>query len=68
MFLVGANVQVAAADDFFAFCDGWRGVVHGVNNGLVEVRCTRQDGVKTLFVPPEQLVRVTERRKPAIAR
>ena len=55
MLLAGTKVKVVAADDFFAFCDGWRGVVSGVNNDHIEVKCTRPDGVKTLYVPEAQL-------------
>lgn len=55
MFWVGDKVQIVAADDFYAFCDGWRGVVSGMNNGLVEVKCQRPDGEKTLYVRPGEL-------------
>lgn len=51
----GDAVVICAKGDFFAFVDGWRGTFAGVNNGLAEVRCVRADGVKTLFVPPDQL-------------
>ena len=48
--------MICAADDFFAYVDGWRGTVTGFNNGTVEVQCARPDGVKTLYVPAAQLV------------
>lgn len=54
-FDAGDWVVIHAKDDFFAYVDGWRGTVHGMNNGLYEVQCMRHDGEKTLFVPPEQL-------------
>lgn len=52
---LGDRVVICAADDFFAYVDGWRGTVTGWNNGLAEVQCARPDGVKTLYVPPGQL-------------
>ncbi|WP_426303887.1 hypothetical protein ACN9MJ_12770 [Acidovorax facilis] len=55
MLLVGTKVQVVAADYFYAYCDGWRGVVTGLNSGAVEVKCQRPDGEKTLYVPAAQL-------------
>lgn len=55
MMLAGTEVRIVAADDFFAYCDGWIGVVSGVNNGHIEVKCGRPDGVKTLYVPEAQL-------------
>ena len=54
MLLVGQ--QVSVHDDGtgdWAYCDGWRGVVQGVNNGLYQVVCDRGgDFPLTLFVPP----------------
>lgn len=55
MFLAGDKVQIVAADDFYAYCDGWRGVVTGMNNGYTEVTCQRPDGPKVLYVPEGQL-------------
>lgn len=52
----GDAVIVVAKGDFFAFVDGWRGVVQGFNNGLVQVKCDRVDGVKTLYIPANELV------------
>jgi hypothetical protein len=51
----GDRVVICAADDFFAYVDGWRGTVTGFNMGNVEVQCARPDGVKTLYVPAAQL-------------
>lgn len=51
----GDSVVITAADDFFAFVDGWRGRVSGFNNGLVVVECQNEGMVKTFFVPPDQL-------------
>lgn len=51
----GDRVIICAADDFYAYVDGWRGTVTGQNNGLVEVTCARPDGIKTLYVPAGQL-------------
>lgn len=51
----GDTVVIAASGEFFAYVDGWRGRVAGWNNGLVVVECVREDGQKTLFVPPDQL-------------
>jgi hypothetical protein len=53
--VIGSSVTIAAADDFFAFIDGWEGRVTGFNNGLAEVVCFREDGQKTFYVPPDQL-------------
>lgn len=52
----GDKVVITAKGEFFAFVDGWRGTVTGLNNGLVTVECLRVDGVKTLFVPADQLM------------
>lgn len=52
----GDRVVVDAKDDFYAFVDGWRGTVVGFNGGAVEVHCARPDGMKVLFVTPENLV------------
>lgn len=51
----GDAVLVTAKDEYFAFVDGWRGTVVGLNNGLVVVECARVDGIKTLFVPADEL-------------
>lgn len=51
----GDTVLITAKDEYFAFVDGWRGTVTGLNNGLVVVECARVDGVKTLFVPADEL-------------
>lgn len=54
-FAPGDKVIICAADDFYAFVDGWRGVVTGENMGNLEVKCHRPDGEKTLYIPPGQL-------------
>jgi hypothetical protein len=51
----GDAVLITAKDEYFAFVDGWRGTVAGLNSGLVVVECARVDGVKTMFVPADQL-------------
>jgi hypothetical protein len=51
----GDAVLITAKDEYFAFVDGWRGTVTGLNNGLVVVECARVDGLKTLFVPADEL-------------
>lgn len=54
--LVGHSVVVDASKEAgWGYVDGWRGVVTGINNGLYEVTCTRSDGMKTLYIPPELL-------------
>ncbi len=56
LLLVDTQVIIRARDDFYAFVDGWPGKVHGYTpEGYVDVRCERPDGVKTLFVPEDQL-------------
>lgn len=54
-FVPGDRVIICAADDFFAFVDGWRGVVTGENMGNLEITCQRPDGPKILYVPPAQV-------------
>lgn len=54
-FAPGDRVIICAADDFYAYVDGWRGVVTGENMGNLEIECHRPDGVKTLYVPPGQV-------------
>ena len=51
----GDAVLITTKDEYFAFVDGWRGTVAGLNNGLVIVECARVDGLKTLFVPADEL-------------
>lgn len=51
----GDAVIITAKDEYFAFVDGWRGTVTGNNNGLVVVECARVDGLKTFYVPADQL-------------
>lgn len=62
MFLVGNHVQVTPKSredkEFWAFFDGYRGVVRGMNNGFVEVVCQHPEGPKTLFIQPENLTAI----------
>lgn len=51
----GTRVMICAADEFFAYVDGWTGTVIGVNSGLAVVECQREDGAKTFYVPAAQL-------------
>lgn len=55
MLLAGTKVQIVAEDYFYAYCDGWHGIVTGLNGGAVEVKCQRPDGEKVLYVPSAQL-------------
>lgn len=52
---VGMSVQVAAADEFFAFVDGWIGVFSGFTGGYPTIHCKRDDGIKIFYVPADQL-------------
>ena len=56
---VGDKVVVAPrsreARAFWQFVDGWRGVVFDFQGGYVGIQCMRPDGVKTLYVEPENL-------------
>lgn len=55
----GMRVVILAKDDFFAFVNGWDGIVAGLNNGLVHVSALNPDGQTiSLFVPAEQLGRL----------
>lgn len=54
-FTPGDKVIICAADDFYAYVDGWRGVVTGYNNGLIEVTCQRADGEKILYIRAGEL-------------
>lgn len=55
-FHIGEKVIIRAKGGFYAYVDGWDGIVDGYNNGLVVVRCVRADGVKTLFVKPDEVM------------
>ena len=62
MLLAGTRVTIRAADEFFAFVDGWSGTVvarcptmGGSESGVAEVACIRPDGIKTFYVPWDQL-------------
>lgn len=54
--IINDCVEIVAKDDFYAFVDGWRGVIVGWQSGCAEVLCLRPDGPKTLFVPEDQLI------------
>ena len=56
--LVGTPVKIRAADDFYAFVDGWTGVVSGQQAGVAVVKCSSAEGEKTFFVPWDQLERL----------
>jgi hypothetical protein len=55
--LPGTAVTVRAADDFYAFIDGWHGVIsERQDTAQVRIECTNKDGQAVEFlVPPEQL-------------
>lgn len=59
MFLIGQKVQITpktqAAKAFWAFVEGWTGVVEGVNTGHYVVVCHGLDTPRTFFVEPENL-------------
>lgn len=57
MFLVGQKVSIHDdGTEKWKHCDGWRGTVQGVNNGLYQIECDR-GGVfpLQLFIPPALL-------------
>jgi hypothetical protein len=56
----GSAVTVNAADDFYQFIDGWRGVIVARGQAsLVCVECVNPDGQLVEFlIPPEQLQEV----------
>lgn len=58
----GQAVLIVARGDFYAFVDGWHGRIATdpatgtpFNAGGVRVECQRADGVKTFFVPADEL-------------
>lgn len=55
---VGSRVRVSDKNPAWAYVVGWEGEIKGANNGLLEVHFQREDGEKTLFVPPDLLERV----------
>lgn len=65
-FKIGDRAMIVARDEFYAFVDGWRGVVSGFQSGLVVLKGPGMvgNGIQggqddafeiTLFVPAEQL-------------
>lgn len=56
LLLVGDRVRVRAADDFYAYIDGWVGSVHAYKSGYVAVHCEGEGGqVLEFLVPADQL-------------
>lgn len=55
LLLVGQAVTVRAADDFYAFIDGWRGTVYSYEAGSVWIECVRQGVTLRFLVPADQL-------------
>lgn len=57
MFLVGQKVSIHDdGTEKWAYCDGWRGTVQGVNNGLYQIECDRGGAFPlTLYIPPALL-------------
>lgn len=58
--VIGLPAKVRAADAFYAFIDGWEGVITGYREGLpvlqvVDAECIAGGFVKEFNVPPEQL-------------
>lgn len=52
----GDRVVVMAKDDFYAYIDGWCGVVVGFQSGCVDVMVEKEGLDMEFFVPPDQLV------------
>lgn len=56
--IVGSAVTVVAADEFYEFIDGWRGVVKDQHQGNIWIECLNPEGAAVKFlVPPDQLAR-----------
>jgi hypothetical protein len=55
---IGDSVLICAADNFYAFIDGWRGTIQRFQQGFAVVVCERmEDGksvLKEFFVDPAQ--------------
>lgn len=56
---IGRAVVIQAADDFFAFIDGWTGTLDRFESGyavvLVPGHEDGQDVIKTFYLPPDQV-------------
>lgn len=55
---VGRRVVICAADEFYAYVDGWVGTLAGFRSGFAVVHVPSEEvdtGVKEFLVPPEQL-------------
>lgn len=61
---LGRSAIVRAADHFYAFVNGWRGIIDGVANGLVWLAVEQtEDGqpiTKTLIVPINEVALIEE--------
>lgn len=57
-FKIGDRVLVAARGDFYAFIDGWRGIVVGYEAGCVAIRIDQEEGGK--MIPKRFLVPAAE--------
>lgn len=56
---IGRPAIVRAADHFYAFIDGWRGVIEGFASGLVLLAVPQMEEGKEIkkifYLPPNQL-------------
>lgn len=52
VFLIGAPVIICAKDDFYAYIDGWRGVINDFTQGYYKVDCINKDGEPVQFMIP----------------
>lgn len=53
---IGRPAIVRAADHFYAFIDGWKGVIDGFASGLVLLKVPQEEGgamVDKIFMLPE---------------
>ncbi|MGZ5817888.1 MAG: hypothetical protein ACXWJD_03990 [Burkholderiaceae bacterium] len=53
----GARVRIVAADEFYAYVDGWEGVIPFPcwKSGYVIVHCKAEGRTLEFLVPPDQL-------------
>ena len=62
MFLAGDKVQITPrspeAKRFWSFVDGWTGTIEGSMGSRLTVVCNRDDGIKTLYLEPENLTKL----------
>lgn len=55
---VGRQVVICAADEFYAYVDGWIGQLAGFRSGLAIVHVPSEEvdiGFKEFLVPPDQI-------------